>query len=91
MPRLEGQIASEGPQPVTLKFAVHTGAHSQSYANELDTPKELRDVPLKEVTLPTAQLRCLNTNAHCMDNKEEKLEATILLESCYLVAIPETW
>ncbi|KAK4807116.1 hypothetical protein QYF61_018457, partial [Mycteria americana] len=43
------------------------------------------------VTRPTAQLKCLYTNACSMGNKQEELEATMLLESYNLVAITETW
>ncbi|KAK4807081.1 hypothetical protein QYF61_018422 [Mycteria americana] len=43
------------------------------------------------VTRPTAQLKCLHTNACSMGNKQEELEATMLLESYDLVAITETW
>ena len=35
--------------------------------------------------------KCLYTNACSMSNKQEELEATVLLESYDLVAIPETW
>lgn len=45
----------------------------------------------KKVTHPTAQLKCLYTNACSMGNKQEELEATMLLESYNLVAITETW
>jgi len=41
--------------------------------------------------MPLHQLQCLYTNAHSMDNKQEELEATVLLESFDLVAIIETW
>jgi len=43
------------------------------------------------VTRPSAQLKCLYTTAHSMCNKQEELEATMLLESYDLVAITETW
>ena len=44
----------------------------------------------KKVTRLTAQLTCLYTNARSMGNKQEELEATVLLESYNLVAITET-
>ena len=43
------------------------------------------------MTWPTAQLKCLYTNACSMGNKPEELEATVLLERYDLVAITETW
>jgi len=43
-----------------------------------------------KVTQPTAQMKRLYTNAHGMGNKQEELEATVLLESCDLIAITET-
>ena len=43
------------------------------------------------VTWPTAQMKCLYTNAHCMGNKQEELEAIVLLQCCDLIAVTETW
>jgi len=43
-----------------------------------------------KVTRPTAQMKCLCTNAHSMGNKQEELEAIVLLESYDLIAITET-
>ncbi|XP_063184980.1 WD repeat-containing protein 64-like [Chroicocephalus ridibundus] len=54
-------------------------------------PKGINGCFSKNVTRPTAQLKCLYTNAHSMDNEQEDLEATMLLESYNLVAITETW
>ena len=45
----------------------------------------------KKVTLLTAQMKCLYMNAHNVGNKEGGLEATMLLESCDLIVITETW
>ena len=42
----------------------------------------------KKVTRPTAQLKCLYSNARSTGNKQEEVEATMLLESYDLVAIP---
>ena len=36
-------------------------------------------------------MKCLYTNAHSMGNKQEELEAIVLLESYDLIAITETW
>ncbi|PKU37704.1 hypothetical protein llap_11990 [Limosa lapponica baueri] len=44
-----------------------------------------------KVTQPTAQLKCLYANACSMGNKQEELEATVLLERNDVVAIAETW
>jgi len=43
------------------------------------------------VTWLTAWLKRLYTNAHNRGNKQEELEATVLLESYDLVALTETW
>ena len=105
MPRLEGRGASEGPQPVALRHVGYTGAHLKSYGDEPGAPeviganretavKYLKGIKVcssKKVTQPTAQLKCLYTNAHSMGNKQEELEATMLLESYDVVAITETW
>ncbi|GAB0182504.1 cAMP-dependent protein kinase inhibitor alpha [Grus japonensis] len=105
MPRLEGWATSKGPQPVALKLAGYTGAHLKIYRDEPGAPelteanretlvKYLKGIKVcssKKVTWPTAQLKCLYTNARSMSNKQEELEATMLLESYDLVAITETW
>jgi len=44
-----------------------------------------------KVTRLTAQMKCLYANARNMGNKQEKLEAIVLLESYHLIAITETW
>jgi len=44
-----------------------------------------------EVTRPTAHMKCLYMNTCIMGNKQEELEATMLLESYNLIAITETW
>ena len=53
-------------------------------------PKGIKGCSSKKVTWPTGQLKCLYTNARSVGNKEEELEATMLLESNDLVAITET-
>ncbi|KAK4808554.1 hypothetical protein QYF61_009857 [Mycteria americana] len=81
----------------------YTAVHWKSYGNEPGAPEVIgakRETPVKylkgieacsseKVTQPTAQLKCLYTNARSMGNKQE-LEATLLLESFDLVAITET-
>ena len=105
MPRLEGRDASTGPQPVALRCAGYTEAHLKSYSQEPGAPeviranretlvtylKGIKGCSSKKVTWPTAQLKCLYTNVRSMGNKQEELEATVLLESYDLVAITETW
>ena len=105
MPRLVGQGASEDPQPVALRRAGYIGAHLESYGDEPGAPEVIgasRETPVqylkgvqvcssKKVTRPTAQLKCFYTNARSTGNKQEELEATVLLECYDLVAIPETW
>jgi len=48
-------------------------------------PKGNKGCSSKKVTQPTVQMKCLYTNAHNMGNKQEELEATMLLESYDLV------
>ena len=97
MPRLEGQGASKGPQPVALRRAGYTGAHLKSYREEPGAPEVIganRETPVKylrgikvcsckKVTRPAAQLKCLCANAHSMGNKQDELKAIVLLESHY--------
>ena len=55
--------------------------------------KRTKGCSSKKVTWPTAQMKCLYTSAQSMGSmgsKQEELEATVLLESYNLVAIPET-
>ncbi|KAK4825362.1 hypothetical protein QYF61_026881 [Mycteria americana] len=105
-PRLEGQGASEGPQSVALRRAGYTAAHLKSYGDltsgapevtgaNRETPvkylKGIKGCSSKKVTRPTAQLKFLYANACNMGNKQEELEATLLLESHDLAGITETW
>jgi len=53
--------------------------------------KGIKGCSSKKVTRPTAQMKCLYTDAHSMGNKQEELEATMLLESYDFVATTETW
>jgi len=96
--------ASKAPQPVALRCVVYTGAHLKSYGDEPGAPEVIgvnRETPVKylkrtevfsskKLTQPTAQMKCLYTNAYSMGSKQE-LEATMLLKSYDLVAITETW
>jgi len=105
MPRLGGRAASKDPQPGAPRHAGCTAARLKSYGDEPGAPEVIgakRESPVKhlkgikgcsceEVTRPTAQLKCLYTNAHSMGNKQEELEAIVLLESYDLVARTETW
>lgn len=38
-----------------------------------------------------AQLKCIDTNACGMDNKQEELEIIVQKESCDIVTLTETW
>jgi len=51
--------------------------------------KGIKGCSSKKVTWPKAQMKCLHTNEHSMDNKQE-LEATMLLETYDSVAFTET-
>ncbi|KAK4806137.1 hypothetical protein QYF61_001060 [Mycteria americana] len=53
--------------------------------------KGIQGCSSKKEKRTTAQMKCLYTNAHSIGNKQEELEATVLLESYDLVAITETW
>jgi len=100
---LEGWGASTRPQPVSQRSAVDTAAQSKSCRNELGTLEAVganKEASVKhskgnkggspvKVTRPTAQMKCLYTNARSMGNKEEELEATVLLESYNLIAFTE--
>ncbi|TRZ12996.1 hypothetical protein HGM15179_014111 [Zosterops borbonicus] len=86
------------------KCAGHTGTHLQFYGDEKGIPevteanretpenylKGIKGFSSRKVTQLTAQLKYLYTDAHGMDNKQEEMKATILLESYNLVAITET-
>jgi len=53
--------------------------------------KGKKECSAMKVTRPTAQMKCLYTNACSMGNKQEELEAVMLLESYDLIAFLETW
>jgi len=65
-------------------FKVFTGNNSEIH-------KDVKRHSSNKVIWPTAQLKCLYTNACSICNKQEKLDATVLLESYNLVAITENW
>ena len=93
---LLGCDASMGPQPVAQRRAGDTAAQSRSCRDKLGAPEVVganRKTTMKhpkKVTQPTVQMKCLCTNAHSLENKQEELEATVLLESYNVVAIIET-
>jgi len=82
-----------------------TAAMWKSCGRELEAPEVSganKKIPMKhlkgkkgcsamKVTRPTAQMKCLYTNTRSMGNKQEELEAIVLLESYDLIAITETW
>jgi len=102
---LKGQGDSMGLQPVARRRAVDTAAQLKSYRNKLGAPEVVganKETSVKhpkgnkgcssmKVTRSTAQMKCLYTNAHSVGNKQEELEATVLLESYDLIALTETW
>ncbi|OPJ66568.1 hypothetical protein AV530_016604 [Patagioenas fasciata monilis] len=103
--RTEGWNASENPQLVTLTHVGLTRPHLKSYGDEPGTPEVIEDnrktlvkyfkgikmCSSNKVTQPTDQLECLYTNTCSMGNKQEELEATMLLEDYDLEAITESW
>lgn len=92
---------------LTLKSecADHTWTHLQSYGDEPGTPEVTganRETPENDLTRikwcfyrktpwPVAQLKCLYSTACSVGNKQEELEATVLLDSDVLAAITSWW
>ncbi|PKU27523.1 nipped-b-like protein [Limosa lapponica baueri] len=96
------QSDSKDLQPGSLSQADDTALHSKPYGEEPAAPEEvevnsetpvrhLKGCSLKKAAQPAAQLKCLYTNARSMGNKQEELEAIMLLERYDIVAITETW
>ena len=52
-------------------------------------PQGIREGSSVNITLLTAQLNCLYTNAHSMGNKQQEVEAMLQLGNCNLTAIAE--
>jgi len=70
------------------------GAPEVVGANKEDSvkhPKGNKGCSSVKVTLPTAQMKCLYMNTNSMGNKQEELEATMLLGSYDLTVLIETW
>jgi len=102
---LEGWGASRSPQRVAHQHARDTAAMWKSCGRELEAPEVSganKKIPMKhhkgkkgcsamKVMRPTAQMKCLYTNACSMGNKQEEVEAIVLLESYDLIVITETW
>ena len=102
---LEGWGASRSTQPVAQQQVRDTAAMWKSCRGELEAPEVSganKKKPMKhlkgkqgcsamKVTRPTAQMKCLYTNACSMRNKQEELETIVLLENYHLIAITETW
>jgi len=102
---LEGWGASTGPQPVAQRHAGDTAAQSKSCRDKLVAPEVVgankktsvkhlkgnKGCSSMKVIRPAAQMKCLYMNAHSTGNKQEELEATMLLESYDVIAITETW
>jgi len=51
----------------------------------------IRSSPPKKVAGSRAQLKCINSNACSMGNKQEELEAIVRLENCDIIGITKTW
>jgi len=58
--------------------------------NQGEYLKGIKELSFKEVTRPSAQLKCLYTSAYSLGNKQEELEATLLLENHSIVDIIKT-
>jgi len=54
-------------------------------------PKGNKGCSSVKVTWPTAHMKCLYMKVCSTGNKQEELEATVLLESYNLFALTETW
>ena len=89
-----------------MRGAGNAAAHTKSYDDEAVTAgaigkgngenqgkylKRIKKLTFSEVTKTAAPLKCLYTNACSLGNKQEELEATVLLENHDIVAVPETW
>lgn len=87
-------------------MSFNTATHLKSWNNEPGTTEAIREgnwetqgnhftgtkeLSSKKATRPAAQLKCLYTNEHSLENKQEELEAIVLLENHDLVAVTETW
>jgi len=94
-----------GPEPVAQRHAGDTAAQSKSCRDDLGSPEAVganKEASVKhpkgnkgccsiKVTRPTAQMKCLCTNACSMGNKQEELESTVLLANYDLIALTEIW
>ncbi|KAK4810861.1 hypothetical protein QYF61_008833 [Mycteria americana] len=78
------------PSDYYLLLLFHVGGDEVAVCGPREIKRDFRALGRK-VTWPTAQMKCLYTNADSMGNKQEELEATMLLESYDLVAVTETW
>lgn len=53
--------------------------------------KGIKELSSKKVTRPDEQLKCLYTNKCSLGNRQEELEAIVLVKIHSIVAISETW
>ena len=104
---IEGQGAGRGLEgPAALRGASSNAMHTELYDDETVIAgaigkgngenqgkylKRIKELTFSEVTKTAAPLKCLYTNACSLGNKQEELEATVLLENHDIVAVPETW
>lgn len=52
--------------------------------------KGIKELSSRKMTRSAAQLKCLYTNTRSLGNKQEELEATVLLENHDIVAVTKT-
>ncbi|GAB0186642.1 hypothetical protein GRJ2_001129500 [Grus japonensis] len=104
-PRLEGQGAGEGPQPIAQRRAGHTAACLKPRGDEPGAPeatktnretlreyiKGIPATPANKSASSGAQLKCLYTNTWSMGNKQEELDTCAHLQGYDLIGIMETW
>jgi len=71
--------------------AVTAGETEVNGENQGKCLKRIKELSFKEVIRAAAQLKCLYTNAYSLGNKQEELEATVLLENHDIVVVTKTW
>ena len=57
----------------------------------MNCPKAIRKGSSGKVMRLTDQLKCLYTNSHIMENKQEELETMVQVDKYDLTTIVETW
>lgn len=94
-PELEGWGDTKGPQPVALKHAVNTTAKASFYRAEPGASEVIEDrriAPMEHFGgTPLRSLPEVPLHQSTQHRQQEELKATLLWESCGLVAITGTW